>query len=189
MKLNTSITFQVLESIQTPKLVRDYEKWEWKPHTTHSKSRIGGQLSTVNREVMGQEWTGMTSGKLRIGDFPGAGCARIWYCQKQESSVYGEVIDLSKGWPRKQSIFTPPPGKAEVLLQLLQAACMGRQNADPVQLDERIGLNCKAPSSGSAPLIPVRTLEDREGALVWSDGMPQSCSGCVPGVFPFWAWW
>lgn len=109
MKLNTSITFQVLESIQTPKLVRDYEKWEWKPHTTHSKSRIGGQLSTVNREVMGQEWTGMTSGKLRIGDFPGAGCARIWYCQKQESSVYGEVIDLSKGWPRKQSIFTPPP--------------------------------------------------------------------------------
>lgn len=105
MKLNTSITFQVLESIQTPKLVRDYEKWEWKPHTTHSKSRIGGQLSTVNREVMGQEWTGMTSGKLRIGDFPRGGmCShlvlsearkqRVWWSDRPEQGLTQEAVAL-----------------------------------------------------------------------------------------------
>lgn len=102
---NTSIPFQFLESTQIPKLVRNYEKWEWKPHTTNSISGIGGQLSTVNREVMGSEWTGVTPGKLRIGDFPGAGCAHVRYCQMQESSVYGAEMGLSKGWPRKQTVF------------------------------------------------------------------------------------
>jgi hypothetical protein len=40
--------------------------YKLKPQPTDSKSGVGGQLSTVNREIVGQKRAGMTPGELRI---------------------------------------------------------------------------------------------------------------------------
>lgn len=45
-------------------------------------------------------------------------------------------------WARVDPWSSLSPGKPEVLVQLLQAACIRRWNANPVQLDQSNGLNC-----------------------------------------------